>query len=178
MQFCADLFDSDEDSDTVSERVYSSRVDDQLSLTDHSHPLNREDVESLGINIPEQFEEWVDSSLCTPSGDSASVMHYCSSHKATVPIARMREILDIDNCEEFAYYRCSDCSKCVKCRTSTRRHAISLQESVEQELIERSVTNDHVKKKVFVNYPWTKNPVEFLIKKHNGPDNYHQPLKM
>ena len=55
MQYCTDLPDSDEDSDTVSERVYSSRVDDRMNLAVHPHPLNREDVGSLGIDIPEQF---------------------------------------------------------------------------------------------------------------------------
>ena len=33
-------------------------------------------------------------------------------------------------------------------KTSTRRHAISLQESVEQELIERSVSVDYINQKV------------------------------
>ena len=91
MQYCTDLPDSDEDSDTVSERVYSSRVDDRLNLTVHPHPLNREDVESLGIDIPEQFEEWIDSNLCTPTGNNVSVMHCCSSHKAK--IGKIRDIL-------------------------------------------------------------------------------------
>ena len=101
MQHVDELSESEDDSNIVSKTVYSLRVDDRLNLTVHSHPLNREDIESLRVNVPVQFEEWIDSKLCTPTEGYASMMHYCSSHKATVPIARMREILDINYCKEF-----------------------------------------------------------------------------
>ena len=99
----------------------------EVSERVHPHPLNREDIESLGVEILEQFKDWTDlllSSLQVMNPES--IMHYCCSHKATVSIVKMSKILDIDNCEEFTSYRCSDCSKSVKCKTSTLRHAISL----------------------------------------------------
>ena len=47
------------------------------------------------------------------------------------------------------------------------------EESIEQELIERSVILDYEKDRVMVTYPWTKDPVEFLTKKHKGHNNYY-----
>ena len=90
----------------------------------------------------------------------------------------MREILDIDNNEEFAYYRCPECTRCVRCRTSTKKHAVSLQELVEQELMERRLSLDYERKNVVVTYPWTKEPVEFLNTKHKGPNNFYQAVKI
>ena len=49
MQHVGELLDSEDEPNTVSERVYSLRVDYRLNLTVHPHPLNREDVESLGV---------------------------------------------------------------------------------------------------------------------------------
>ena len=48
---------------------------------------------------------------------------------------------------------------------------------MEQELIERSVTVDYLNQKVVVTYPWTKDPVEFLTRKHKDPNNYYQAIK-
>ena len=175
---CVDHLEEGE-TELCEERHFSISTDHQLGLTAHPHPLNEIDVADLGIEISVQFEERVDVMMSSPELlGRENAEHFCSSYKATVPIARMREILDIDNNEEFAYYRCPECFRCVRCRTSTKRHAISLQESVEQELIEKSVTLDYERKKVVVTYPWTKVPVEFLSTKHKGPNNYYQALKI
>jgi len=56
---------------------------------------------------------------------------------------------------------------------------MSLVEKIEQEVIQKSVTIDLENKKVFVDLPFTKPPVEFLKKKHFGKDNnYDQALKV
>ena len=157
---------AEENDELILERVYSITTDSRLSLTAHPHPLNVTDVQDLDVEVPEQFEERIDvlmSSIESPN--LTKLDHVCGTYKATVPIARMQEILDIDNTEEFAYYRCSECSKCIRCKTSTRRHAISLQESVEQELIESSVSVDYLNWKVIVTYPWTKDPVRVPLQK-------------
>ena len=138
-------YPTEEDDELILEREYSITIDFRLGLTVHPHPLNAMDVQDLDVDIPEQFEEKIDVMMSSIESPNLSKLdHLCGTYKATVPIARMREILDIDNTEEYAYYRCSECSKCIKCKTPTRRHAISLQESVEQELIERSVTINYL----------------------------------
>ena len=68
--------------------------------------------------------------------------HFCGAHKAIIPIARMTELVDEDDTADTITYRCPECSKCVVCKRSRRRTAISLQESAEQTIIESSVKLD------------------------------------
>ena len=89
----------------------------------------------------------------------------------------MRELIDVDNCEPFNVYRCPVCAKCVKCKTSVKTTAISIQEATEQHLIEESVILVREEKKVLVMLPFTKDPVNFLTKQHRASNNYHQALK-
>ena len=39
--------------------------------------------------------------------------HYCSVHKAVIPIARMRVLLDQDDIGDTVSFRCPDCGKCL-----------------------------------------------------------------
>ncbi len=43
--------------------------------------------------------------------------------------------------EDGGGFRCADCSKCLNCKTSSKRTAITLREAREQQLIEESVSN-------------------------------------
>ena len=67
-------------------------------------------------------------------------------------------------------------SKCVVCKRSWRRTAISLQESAEQSIKESSVKLNLEKKRVLVKLPWVRDPVQPLIDKHRGNSNIHQAL--
>ena len=75
-------------------------------------------------------------------------------------------------------YRCPDCSKCVVCKRSRRRTAISLQESAEQTIIESSVKLDTENQQVLVTLPWVRDPVQPFIDKHRGHSNIHQALRV
>ncbi len=94
--------------------------------------------------------------------------------KAKVPMAKFRNAMDDEDSEDGGGFRCADCSKCLNCKTSSKRTAITLREAREQQLIEESVKIDVVNKKVTVNYPFLKNPVEFLTTVHSNPSNYNQ----
>ena len=98
--------------------------------------------------------------------DPSYSQHYCGVHKAIIPIARMRELVDEDDTADTIMYRCPDCSKCVVCKRSWRRTAISLQESAEQSIIESSVKLDLENKRILVKLPWVRDPVQPLIDKH------------
>ena len=93
-----------------------------------------------------------------------------------IPIARMRELKDEDNTADTITYRCPYCSKCVVCKRSCRRTAISLQESAEQGIIEASVKLDLDNERVVVKLPWIRDPVQPLIEKHLGNSYSHQAL--
>ena len=169
------------EEDVVKEwRSHSVIMEKSLGLTCHPHPIIDNDVISAGAMITTQLEDRIDDEVYNTirSCQDGSAGHMCSSYKATIPISRMREILDLDDCDEVSTYRCPECSKCIKCKNSVRRNAILLQESAEQEVIERSVILDKINKKVVVSLPWTKDPVEFLSRKHGGADNYAQAVKV
>ena len=83
--------------------------------------------------------------------------------KARIPIARLRNALDVEDSGDKGGFRCTECSKCLTCKTSNKRTAISLREAREQRLIEDSVKFDLVKRRVTVNYPFLKDPLVFII---------------
>ena len=89
--------------------------------------------------------------------DPTYSQHFCGVPKAIIPVARMRELVGKDDTADTITYRCPECSKCVVCKRSQRRTAISLQESAEQLDLEN--------KRVVANLPWVSNPIQPLIDK-------------
>ena len=110
--------------------------------------------------------------------DPTYSQHFCGVHKAIIPIARIRELVDEDDMADTITNRCPDCSKCVVCKISHRRTANPLQESVEQTIIESSVKLDTENRQVIVTLPWVRDPVQPLIDKHRGNSNIHQALRV
>ena len=50
--------------------------------------------------------------------------HFCSIHKAVIPIARLRVLLDQDDVGDTVSFRCLECSKCITCKKSQRSNAV------------------------------------------------------
>ena len=105
-------------------------------------------------------------------------VHFCSVHKAVIPIARLRVLLDQDDVGDTVSFRCPECSKCITCKKSQRSNAISLQEAREQVIIEQSIKICEESNIVIAKYPFLRDPVEFLTAKHHYPDNKIQALKV
>ena len=101
-----------------------------------------------------------------------------SLHRAQVPITKFRNALDDEEIEDKLGFRCAECVKCLTCWTSSKRTAISLREAREQQFIESSVKVDLKLRKVLVNYPFLKDPVEYLSKIHKNPNNFGQAVKV
>ena len=110
--------------------------------------------------------------------DSNFSQHFCGAHKAIIPIARMRELVDEDDTADTITYRCPECSECVVCKRSRRRTAILLQESAEQTIIKYSVKLDLENQQVLVTLPWVRDPVQHLIDKHRGNSNIQIQISM
>ena len=105
--------------------------------------------------------------------------HKCPVLKAKIPLSKLREIIDEPDQGDAMQFRCPECAKCIVCKQSGKKKAISHQERHEQTIIEKSVTIDTNKKLVFADMPFTKDPVEFLMMKHHGrTDNFHQALQV
>ena len=100
--------------------------------------------------------------------------HHCPILKAKIPLSRLKGILDQNDIDDSVTYRCADCAKCIKCKESSKNKAISLNEAIEQEFIDKSVHIDLEKSQVLVDMPFLKEPTEFLSKRHNSNSNFVQ----
>ena len=104
-------------------------------------------------------------------------IHFCSVHKAAVPIARMRVLLDKDDIGDTVSFRCPECFRCLTCKKSQRSTAVSLQEAESKLLLhEQSVKICEDNNTVITKFPFLKEPSEFLTARHNNSNNYDQAL--
>jgi hypothetical protein len=101
-----------------------------------------------------------------------------SCFKALIPLSKLKGLLDEDDIPDVRDTKCDACANCSTCRLSARAKTRSLQEEHEQEIIERSVSIDYSAKKVFVDLPFVRPPVEFLTNRHNRTDNFGQALRV
>lgn len=138
---------------------------DEIGDTWNTTPLTNKDILDLGCDIPqpEIGQVTYDSQLC-------------ATHKATIPISRMRQLIDQDDIGDTVAYRCPDCSACVNCKKSNKDVAMSFENSIGQQAIEKSV--QIVDGKVWVDLPFITDPDESLTKKHSGPDNFKQAIRV
>ena len=84
-----------EDDSWTDEREYALVTNSELGLTVNLFPLNPEDLLDMGGEIIPDFEELVDScNHVMEEFDSNFSQHFCGVHKAIIPIARMRELVD------------------------------------------------------------------------------------
>ena len=132
----------------------------------------------------ETFDEDLEEIFCAgePVNDLPLTLKDMSSkvqvHKARVPISKRKEYIDEDDQRSASSYRCEDCTKCKKCSLSDKTKMMSLQEKMEQEAIEKSVHINLKERKVFVDLPFIKPPIDALKKRHNADSNYRQALKI
>lgn len=134
------------------------------------------------------LEEWFASRsqvvpTCEPSpGCSCKDDETCPSpafcHKAAVPLAKLKGLIDEEDIPAVTDFRCERCQNCPGCKLSSRVKTRSLQEAHEQEVIEKSVTVCLEEAKVKVNLPFVKQPVDFLTERHKGSDNFYQAMRI
>lgn len=173
--------------------VYSINVDVDLDI--HPTPLTAADFHDFGCEAVDERDtvvndskrlETLDLDTCLKPGDFYCSVHrictisgnLCSIHKAKVSVSKQLELADQDDIDSLVNYRCPECSKCLKCKESNRTKSMSLRETMEQDLIEKSVRIDTDSEKVIVDLPFTQDPVKFLTNKHGGSDNKYQALKV
>ena len=137
--------------------------------------MTQDDILDAGGEIIPNSMDFLDSNnRMIPSINNACQWNFCGTNKASIPISRLRELADLDDKDNLVQYKCDTCMKCETCKISPKTRAISIQESREEESIEKSVKLDIENRKVSVTYPWSKNPVEVLSKKHRINNNYQQ----
>ena len=88
------------------------------------------------------------------------------------PHKLIKEMLTYDDLGSDIDYRCNKCRNCYDCKNSEMIEQISLQEEMEQYLIEKSVTYDESKQKVVAELPFLE-PVGDKL-----PNNYYTAEKI
>ena len=116
----------------------------------------------LDTGVTGLSEKDVDDILMESSKETMLQVCSCSTHKAKIPIQKLRELSDPDDYDGIVDFRCTLCRKCEECKRSPRVRAISLKELKEQELIDKSITFDLEQKKTFIDLPFTRDPVEYF----------------
>ena len=152
--------------DGFEERCFSIITNKFLGTTVQPHPIFEYDVFDCDKLIPDQFEDTTDDDdhLIRIMDESETM---CSDHKANIPIAKFRNAIADQETDDGPGFRCTECAKCVTCKISSKQQTISLQEAREQEFIEKSVNLDIKNRRVVVNYPFLKEPIQFLLKRHH-----------
>ena len=137
-------------------------------------PLTCADFEELGSPEENEMNEGMHVQYCCQTGKTCGL----SIHKARVPLSKLKQYVDEDDKAETVNFRCSTCLKCKRCAVSDNVKMMSLQEVMEDEILEKSVEIDHQDQKVVVDLPFVRAPAQFLSKRHKGSNNYYQALKV
>ena len=146
-------------------RPYSITVEKDTNIVLYPSPVTENDVGEIRDTELDLECHLSDSYNKDDSG------HYCSVHKAFIPISRKRQLVDLDDIGDVSTYRCPTCTKRIACRRSLRNHAISLQEANEQIIIEHSVDLRLEEIRAVVKLPFNSNPFE---QKHRARNNFKQ----
>ena len=155
------------------------KVDPIENISIYPRPLSEQDLIDAGGAIEiDEFDPHRIEQLILDRRSSGKDWNECGAHAARIPISKIRELVDQDDVDQLVTYRCNSCLKCQECKKSPRLTTISIQEAREQELIEKSVKIDIENSKVTVDFPFLKNPTEFLTKKHGADSNYYQAKRV
>ena len=154
-------------------------IDKAENISVYPSPVSEQDLRELGGEIlDDEFDEKEMEQRIMDHKTTGKDWYQCSVHSTRLPISKIRELVDQDDIDQLVTYRCDNCAKCEECKKSPRITAQSLQDAREQEMIEKSVRIDFKEEKVFVNFPFLKNPNEFLSSRHNSNSNYHQAKRI
>ena len=74
-------------------------------------------------------------------------------------------------------YRCARCAGCEACKAGNKTREVSIQEIMEEEIINKSIDIDLEKKTTFSRFPFRCDPIPILKKLWNSNSNERMALK-
>ena len=124
-----------------------------------------------GLEVPEDSDV---SPLAEVSGPAdLDVSDGSEVYVGKRPPKCIKTFEQVENSGTEVTYRCVDCRSCVRCKSGPRWEAVSIQEEIEQELIEKAVTVDPVLRRSRSRLPFiVPDPDNRLV------DNEHVALKV
>ena len=150
-----------------TEKQYDVDGDYVTQFDQNPTAVGFQDIHDMGVLDGMQVTDQV--CMCKPLSDPEPCE--ISVHKSKVTAAQRKEYLDADDMASTPMNSCETCMNC-KCRNmSAKSKMMSIQEEVEQEAITKSVSVDIEKKRTVITYPFIKDPVETLKKRHYGQDS-------
>ena len=84
------------------------------------------------------------------------------SHAVNKPPLVYKTFDKLDKAGTVIDYRCKDCRNCQECKKSDRLESISIQEELEQDIIENCVILDTDKGRTIAKLPFLSNPLKKL----------------
>ena len=119
-------------------------------------------MHKIGMNVP--LLGWgkylEDSDPNTDQNTTVTVNDHVLNSRRAPKINKIFEKLE--NAGTEITYRCKDCRECPECKKSDRFESISIQEEIEQAVIEKSVVVDINKGQTIAKLPFLYNPVHKL----------------
>ena len=91
----------------------------------------------------------------------------CNSYAAKRPPMKIKIFDDIENSGTEITYRCVECRNCPECKKGGKIESISIQEEIEQHLINHSVDVDIRKAITIAKLPFIFNPSSKLLRNEN-----------
>ena len=165
----------------ISDKETQALIATQAGNIIETTAITEEAMHELGHDVSNSLRISEDPETgCIHPGSKAACTCYShiSAYKATVPIAKRKEYIDAPDEMLLEDTRCLECRRCKVCAKSPRDQVMSLNEQAEQFAIESSVSLDRPNKRVVVQLPFVKDPVEFLSKRHRGSSNIGQAMKI
>ena len=95
-------------------RQYAFVADKQTQILLYPTPFTKGDILDAGGEPP--FDYLEGDKIITQAEYSGLEAHFCSAFKATIPIFKMRELLNKDDKDNLVTFRCPSCSKYITCK--------------------------------------------------------------
>ncbi|MEO1895331.1 MAG: hypothetical protein ABGX32_03585, partial [Methylococcales bacterium] len=137
-----------EDWEKVGQVAYSYEVMPEVTQYRNIH--------AIGMGVP--LLGWWEN-LENPTPTTVTCADVLTARRAP----KISQIFDkLENAGTEITYRCKDCRECPECKKSDRFESISIQEEIEQAVIEKSVNVDIKKGRTIAKLPFLNNPVHKL----------------
>ena len=99
--------------------MFESKGEVQTSF--FTSPIEDNILQEMGFEPGFELEKQIDDpGFLINFLDNDNKKHFCSVHKAVIPIARLRVLLDQDDVGDTITFRCPECAKCMICKKSQR----------------------------------------------------------
>ena len=161
-------------------RSFVTYFSEQLLLYRNGLQLNPDGrlLSGTSVNFAdiEDYQCYSDADVQTVSNHSYPCVNCGSAFRASSKDSKRFEA--VENAGSEVSHRCPKCRECVDCKKSEEVQCISIQEKVEQDIIDKSVTVDPVRGVTIATLPFLEDPLVTLeTNRHTAMSVYKAQLR-